>query len=440
VIRGLAPQPKLLVAVAIGAVLIALAIVSPVLGLIAVLYHAGLVIIATRDLALLPGRSGYRVRRTMPQPFSLGEREEVTVDIENPAAAGLMAAIADHAPDELKPEPRQVAGGFDAGGRLRLTYRTSSPRRGAYRFGPVDLRVWRDDGWWRRQVRLQHPDEVAVFPNVVAIKRVQLTLRRGLRAMAGLRRARPPGASTAFAGLRDYVRGDDARRVNWTATARRDRPVVVEVEAERGQQVMIALDCGRLMAAPAGELDKLDHGVNAALMLAWVAQAYGDRVGLMTFDDHVTNFIKPERGSTQLRRLTEALYAIKPQQVEPDFGHAMTHLALRIGRRSMVVVLTDVQDREASKELVAHCLRLSAKHLVLVVAMSDPAVLAARNAPIATSARAYEWAAAEEFVASRRESFELMRRGGVLGLDVVAGSLSPALVERYLELKERAVL
>jgi uncharacterized protein (DUF58 family) len=439
-IRGLAPQPRLLWAVAIGAVLIALAIVSPVLGLVAVIYHAGLVIIATRDLALLPGRSGYRVRRAMPQPFSLGEHEEVAVVVENPLAAGLMAGIADHAPNELKPQPRDVVGRFDPAGRLTVTYRTSSPKRGAYKFGPVDLRVWRDRGWWRRQVRLQHPDEVAVFPNVVAIKRVQLTLRRGLRAMAGLRRARPPGASTAFAGLRDYVRGDDARRVSWTATARRDRPVVVEVEAERGQQVMIAIDCGRLMTAPAGELDKLDHAVNAALMLAWVAQAYGDRVGLMTFDDHVTSFIKPERGSTQLRRLTEALYAIKPQYVEPDFGHAMTHLALRVGRRSMVVVLTDVQDREASKELVAHCLRLSAKHLVLVVAMSDPAVLAARNAPIATGARAYEWAAAEEFVASRRESFELLRRGGVLGLDVVAGSLSPALVERYLELKERALL
>ena len=99
-----------------------------------------------------------------------------------------------------------------------------------------------------------------------------------------------------------------------------------------------------------------------------------------------------------------------------------------------------VTDPEASKELVSHCLRLSAKHLVLVVAMSDPAVLAARDAPIATAARAYEWAAAEQFVSSRRESFELLRRGGVLGLDVVAGSLSPALVERYLELKERALL
>ncbi len=438
--RGLAPQPRLLWAIAIGAGLIALTLVSPVLVVLAIAYHVGLVLVLARDIALLPGRSGYRVRRIMPEPFSLGENEEVRVVIENSAAAGLLATIADHAPADLTPQPREVAGTFDRNGRVELTYATSSPKRGAYRFGPVDLQVSRRDGWWRRQVRLQHPNEVAVFPNVVAIKRMQLTLRRGLRVMAGLRRARPPGASTAFAGLRDYVRGDDIRRVSWTATARRDHPVVVEVEAERGQQVMIAIDCGRLMTAPAGELDKLDHAINAALMLAWVAQAYGDRVGLMTFDDRVTSFIKPERGSAQLRRITEELYAIKPEYVEPDFGHAFTHLSLRLGRRSMVVILTDLQDPEASKELVAHCLRLAARHLVLVVAMSDPSVVNAREAPVTTSSRAYEWAAAEEFMASRRESFELLRRGGVLGLDVVAGSLSPALVERYLELKERALL
>jgi uncharacterized protein (DUF58 family) len=421
-------------------VLIALSVVSPVLAIVAAVFNAALVILAARELALLPGRSGYAVRRITPEPFSLGEPEEVTIVVENPAAAGLQARIADHAPAELKPEPRELAGHFDRNGHLRLSYRTISPRRGAYRFGPVDLQVSREDGWWRRQVRVPLAHDVAVFPNIVAIKRVQLTLRRGLRALAGLRRARPPGASTAFAGLRDYVRGDDVRRVSWSATARRDRPVVVEVEAERGQQVMIALDCGRLMTAPAGDLDKLDHAVNAALMLAWVAQAYGDRVGLMTFDDRVTSFLKPERGSLQLRRITEALYAIRPEYVEPDFGHAMTHLALRLGRRSMIVVLTDVQDPQASRELMAHCLRLAARHLVLVVAMSDPAMVGARDAPMTTSSRAYEWAAAEEFMASRRESFELLRRGGVLGLDVVAGRLSPALVERYMELKERALL
>jgi len=439
-VRGLAPQPKLIWAVAIGAGLIALAVVSPLLGLVAIVYNAGLVVIASRDLALLPDGPGYAVRRVVPEPFSLGELEEVTVVVQNRAAAGLLGKIADHAPDMLRPSPRELVGRFDRDGVLKLTYRTYSPKRGAFRFGAVDLQVSRPDGWWRRQVRLPGSEQVAVFPNVVAIRRIQLSLRRGLRAMAGMRRARPPGASTAFAGLRDYVRGDDVRRVSWTATARRDRPVVVEVEAERGQQVIIALDCGRLMTAPAGDLDKLDHAVNAALMLAWVAQAYGDRVGVMTFDDRVTGFIKPERGAAQLRRITEALYAIQPEYVEPDFGHAMTHLALRVGRRSMVVVLTDVQDPEVSRELVAHTLRLAARHLVLVVAMSDPAVLGARDSPIDSTNRAYEWAAAEEFVSSRRESFEMLRRGGVLGLDVVAGTLSPALVERYLELKERALL
>src|SRR5256885_13512187 len=118
----------------------------------------------------------------------------------------------------------------------------------------------------------------------------------------------------------------------------------------------------------------------------------------------------------------------------------MTPVALRVGRRSMVVMLTDVRAPEASRELVAHALGLAARHLVLVVAMSAPAVLSARDDPIDNTSRAYEWAAAEEFVASRRESFELLRRGGVLGLDVVAGKASPALGGRDPGLKKRGLL
>src|SRR5689334_6950147 len=205
---GLAPRPKLILAVAIGAGLIALAVVSPVIGLVAIVYHAVIVAVAGRDLALLGGRKGYTAQRTVPQPFSLGEPEDVDVTIVNRAAAGLLGRIADHAPDALAAAPREVMGRFDDRGVLRLRYGTRSPRRGAFHFGPVDLQVWREGGWWRRQVRLRLDEDVAVFPNVVAIRRIQLSLRRGLRAMAGLRRARPPGASTAFAGLRDYVRGD----------------------------------------------------------------------------------------------------------------------------------------------------------------------------------------------------------------------------------------
>src|SRR4029077_993023 len=129
--------------IAIGAGLIALSIVSPVLVAVAILYHAGLAVVLARDIALLPRRDGYRVRRSLPEPFSLGELEHVRVTIENPAAAGLTARIADHAPTGLNPKPRELAGVFDKSGRIEIDYTTSSPRRGAYRFGPVDLQVSR---------------------------------------------------------------------------------------------------------------------------------------------------------------------------------------------------------------------------------------------------------------------------------------------------------
>jgi uncharacterized protein (DUF58 family) len=412
---------------------------TPVAWPLLAVYVLVLVFSAGLDLARLPG-SGFSAERSIPSPLSLGATEQVHLVVRNPRAASLYVALADHAPLALRPRPLRLSGRFDPEGRVDLAYTTRPPRRGEYRFSDLDLRCWRRGGWWMRQVRVPLPASAAVYPDVLAVRRFQMTVRRGLKPLAGQRRARAPGASTAFSGLRDYLPGDDVRRISWKATARRDFPVTVEVEAERGQQVLIALECGRLMTAPAGHLNKHDHAVNAALLLAWVAQSQGDRVGLMTFSDRVMQFLPPQRGMGQVARLNEALYRVEAEYTEPDFGTAFAYLSRRLGRRSLVIVLTDVLDLDASRELVAHTVRLGRRHLVLVVAMSDPSVLAARERPIQSALRAYEWAAAEELLAARRQSFEALQRGGALGLDVPAGRLSPSLVERYLELKERALL
>src|SRR5262249_2810988 len=118
--RGYAPQPRLLWAVGIGAALIALSVVSPLLIFVAVVYHFGLVVLVARALAVLPGRGGFMVRRVLPEPLSLGEHEEVRVVVTNGAAAGLDARVADHAPPGLLPRPREVAGSFDKNGTLAL--------------------------------------------------------------------------------------------------------------------------------------------------------------------------------------------------------------------------------------------------------------------------------------------------------------------------------
>jgi uncharacterized protein (DUF58 family) len=436
----LLPQRRLLATLIAGTVLFLLLLLSPLLIIAPLLYYGAMAGLLIAEAGRLPSKSGFMASRVLPQPFSLGEVQSVQLLVAHAGAAGLPAEVADHVPADLRPDRRVLSGVFDGEGLLHVEYTVEPPHRGAYRFGAVDLRCWRPGGWLIRQVRIRADEAAAVYPDVLAIKRYELMLRRGMRIMAGLRRARPPGATTAFAGLRDYLPGDEVRRISWKATARRDSPVVMEVEAERGQQAIIAIDCGRLMTAPAGLLSKLDHAVNAALLLAWVAQSQGDRVGMMTFSDGVRRFVAPQRGPAQVSQLNKVLYDVKPEYTEPDFAEAFSHLALRVSRRSLVIVLTDVLDPEASRDLVGHAIRLSHRHLVMVVAMSDPEVLAARNAPIERVSRAYEWAAAEELLSARRASFEQLRQGGVLGLDVEAGQLSPSLVERYLELKERALL
>src|SRR3984893_6389370 len=436
----LLPQRRLLVPRIARTVLFLLLLLSPLLIIAPLLYYAAMAGLLIAEAGRLPSKSGFMASRVLPQPFSLGEVQSVQLLVAHAGAAGLPAEVADHAPADLRPDRRVLSGVFDGEGLLHVEYTVEPPHRGAYRFGAVDIRCWRPGGWLIRQVRIQADEAAAVYPDVLAIKRYELMLRRGMRMMAGLRRARPPGATTAFAGLRDYLPGDEVRRISWKATARRDSPVVMEVEAERGQQAIIAIDCGRLMTAPAGLLTKLDHAVNAALLLAWVAQSHGDKVGMLTFSDGVRRFVAPQRGPAQVTQLNKVLYDVKAEYAEPDFSEAFAQLALRVSRRSLVVVLTDVLDPEASRDLVAHAIRLSRRHLVMVVAMSDPEVLAARDAPIERVSRAYEWAAAEELLAARRASFEQLRQGGVLGLDVEAGCLSPSVVDRFLELKERAVL
>jgi len=423
-----------------GAVLIALAQVSAGFWLVAAAYHAALLVLLVRDAWLLPGRRAFNAWRGVPRPLSLGAEQTVNLLIRCRAAAGLYAELADHAPPDLRPSERILPARFDRRGVLRVSYQLRPPHRGAYEIGPLDLRVWRPGGWWLRQVRLPIVEPARVYPDVLAVRRYQLTVRRGMPFRPGQRRGRPPGAATSFAGLREYLPGDDYRRINWKATARSDRPIANELEAERGQQLLIVLECGRLMTAPAGDLSKLDHAVNAALLLGWTAQQHGDRVGLVTFSDAVHGFVPPGTGPAQMTRLNEALYAVRPEYVEPDFSAPLSFLAGRITRRSLVVLLTDVLDAGASRDLQTQALWMARRHLVLVVAMADPALLAVQRAPVSTPVGAYEWAATEELLAARRATFDQLQRGGVLCLDVEAGKLRPSLVERYLEIKERGLL
>jgi len=262
-------------------------------------------------------------------------------------------------------------------------------------------------------------------------------LRRGQLQEVGLRRTRRFGVGTEFERLRDYHPDDDYRRINWPATARRHRPITIDYQIERAQNVLLMLDVGRLMSAPIGPLTKLDHAVNACLLTAYVCLARGDNVGLLAFADRVTLYLHPRGGKGQFHAMLESLYNVAPQPTESDYRVAFAFVEQRQRRRALVIAFTEIVDADASRPLVAMLSRTATRHVAVCATMRDPVIDEMAALPPAGSPEVYRRAVALTLIERRHATLEILHTRGVIPIDVPANRLTPDVINTYLNLKAR---
>jgi uncharacterized protein (DUF58 family) len=293
----------------------------------------------------------------------------------------------------------------------------------------------------RRTLRYHPDDSVVVTPSLAGVRRFRLlALQRRLQD-AGVRILRRRGTGTTFANLREYAIGDDPRHIDWKATARRSRYITREYTVEQGQTIMIAVDAGRMMTQLSGILPRFEHALSSALVLTDVAIHARDQVGLMVFDDEVRVFVPPARGRAALENIRSALITSEASMVEPDYAMAFRTLESRHRKRSLIVLFTDVIDARSSQAILAHTAHSAIRHLPLVVALrNDHLVDSALPRPAGASNQLFESAAAEELVSAREGALLRMRRSGVSVLDVSPRLMTPAVINRYFELKARSSL
>jgi uncharacterized protein (DUF58 family) len=325
-------------------------------------------------------------------------------------------------------------------GQALFSYEVVPPRRGDYAFGDLYLRWETVLGLLRRQTRVAAGGPVKVYPNLVDVRKYDLMLRRNRLWELGLRSVRTLGGGAEFERLRDYTPDDEYRRISWKATARRGKPISMEFESERSQNLYCFVDIGRMMRSPVGEVAKMDYAINAVLLLAYVAAQKGDRIGLVTFADRVETYVAPASGKIQFQRLLEQLYAVEGQPIEPDYNAAFSYFATQEHKRGLVLVFTDLTGSITTETLVAQMARLRRRHLPLLVTLSDPTVQRLARQPIADSASLYQRTVAEQLLGERRLTLDRLRRHGVQTLDVPADELSVAVINRYLAIKEQMQL
>jgi uncharacterized protein (DUF58 family) len=272
------------------------------------------------------------------------------------------------------------------------------------------------------------------------VQKYDLLARKGLLQQMGLRAARMLGRGTEFESLREYQTDDDYRRINWKATARRHKPITTLYETERSQRLIVMIDLGRMMMTRVGELTKLDSAVNAALLLCYVALAHGDRVGLLSFADGVHAYTPPRRGRGHFYRIVEQLYAVRAQPVESDYALAFGRLRTDLRGRALVTLFTDLSDVDIARLIARNLMLLARHHLPLCVAMRDPVTQTWADVVPADGHELYAKVVAQGVLAERSTVLDQLRGAGVLTVDVQADQLTPATINRYLEMKARSLL
>ena len=394
-------------------------------------------LLAIVDVRATPAPGRVPVARVADPQLSIGVPNRVTLRVTNPFARPLRVVLADSVPVSFDVDHRRSPLTIAAHDKGEVVYAARPHHRGSFSFGDIHLRLRGPLDLTERQGRVAARAPANVYPDLHEIRRYEVTLRRGLAYDAGQRRARVPGAGTVFERLREYLPDDDPRSISWTATARRGRPITVEYETERQQRILILLDAGRMMSSTLGGLTKLDHAVNTALMLSYVATTKGDEVGLLGFADTVRSYAVPRRGRKQFLRLTEELRRLEVTTTEPDYRAAFEFLRARTARRALVVLFTDLVDDEASRALVAAVTRLAGNNLVLCCLLADPQLAEVASKVPSTTTELYERVVAEDVQEARARALAILRRRGVHTIDVPAERLTVATIQRYLELKSR---
>ena len=380
----------------------------------------------------------FQVERRHDNRLSLGAENGISLNLRHRESRPIHVLIRDEPPPEFEGALPVREGTVVPGNWWRQSYTVRPTKRGNHRFGDINLRWLGPLGLAIRQGHVPAAEQVKVYPDLLGVKRYDFLLRRNRLQELGLRNTRLTGQGTEFERLREYRQDDEYRRINWKATARRLRPITVAYQTERSQNIIIALDTGRMMQSAVGRLSKLDYAINAALLLAFVAIGTGDKVGLLAFAATVHQYIAPRQGRQQFYKMLDALYAVGAQPVEPDYRRGLTYLAYRQRRRALIVLFTDIPTGESMSTLVQNTQLLRRHSLPLVVTISDPDLRTMAERRPATTSEMYQRAMAGQMLQERRMVLETLQRQGVDTLDAPANQLSPEVVSRYLELKRKA--
>lgn len=393
------------------------------------------------DVWLLFGRAlPLTAERQLPKVLSLGEEMEVRIAVENASRLPVSVELIDELPVQLQERAlaRQIF--LKEGERKRVHYQIRPTERGSYQFGDLLLFVRSPLRLVERRIRIPQKTELPVYPSIIQMKRFELEAFDATAHEQGVKKLRRLGHSYEFEQIKNYVKGDDYRSINWKASSRRAALMVNQYEDERSQQVYCIIDKSRAMRMPFQELTLMDHAINTCLVTTNIILRKYDKAGLLTFSEKMGTFIKADRRSHQMSKILQALYKEEERSLESNYELLFFAVRKLIARRSLLLLFTNFESRHALERAMPVLRKINRFHLLVVVFFKNTEIEDFAYGRVRNVEGIYQQATAQHFVLEKERMVQQLRQYGIQVVLTRPEELSVNTVNKYLELKSRGMI
>jgi uncharacterized protein (DUF58 family) len=371
--------------------------------------------------------------------FSVGDENTVLINLLNKSRLHLQAEVIDELPEQFQRRDFNLQVKIASAEKKQLQFNLRPLSRGEYAFGKLWAYVNTILCLVQRRIQCDEDAVVKVYPSYVRLKNAGL-LAKAYNQDVGDAKVARLASSLEFDHIKDYVRGDDIRHINWAASARRGQFMVNTYRDERSQQVYCVIDMGRIMKMPFNGLSLLDYAINSALMLSHAVMHKNDRVGLITFTQKINSFLKPTRSKIQMGRILETLYKQQTDFKESNYSALVNSIRMQAGQRSLIMLYTNYETYNSLQRHLPYLRLIADKHLLCLVVFENTELRKIHTNYKDTLEGVYIKTVADKFQYEKKLIIKELNKEGILSIFTTPEQLTTDTINKYLDLKKQRVI
>ncbi len=403
-----------------------------------VIANGAIILFSLLDLFMSPRKSEVMIERNMPEEMERSISYDIHITIINNSSLSFMYEIIDGIPQSFR-SSFPLRGNIKSNSSTMVTYETFALVRGLYQIEKLYLRYSSVLGLWQKHKTIEVEQSVKVIPDLTETRQYLESAQQYLLYEGNIIRKQRSGVGE-FSKIRNYVVGDDPRKINWRQTAKLQEVMTNEYEPEHGKYITVLLDCGRMMGAELKKGNRLEKSLEAGLTVIAAALQKGDYVSVIAFSKNVKVYVPPAKGMAHLQLILQSIYDIQVDPFESNYGAVLNYVQATQKKRSLVLLFSDVRTFLHEESALLYLKRLRQRHLFLMIGVDDEVVTKrVQEEPTTVQKAMIKTIAQQEMMFKKREKAKWEKQGLQM-VEAREDKLAITAVSYYIDIMNRGLL